>query len=84
MMIILPLSTYYYTSNYYFEGIIFEFPSNFIQMILILLIITGENKTTYAALAAAGIANVVVFSFIITAIWEDYSSNTQQKRNKED
>ncbi|CAB4385337.1 hypothetical protein RhiirA5_352294 [Rhizophagus irregularis] len=63
MMIILPLSTYYYTSNYYFEG---------------------ENKTTYAALAAAGIANVVVFSFIITAIWEDYSSNTQQKRNKED
>src|SRR5438045_1258511 len=26
MMIILPLTTYYYTSNHYFEGIIFEFP----------------------------------------------------------
>ncbi|GBC07647.1 hypothetical protein RclHR1_00760017 [Rhizophagus clarus] len=63
MMIILPLSTYYYTSNYYFEG---------------------ERKTTYAAIASVGIANVVVFSYIVTAILEDYSSNNQQKRDKEE
>ncbi|CAI2171618.1 14128_t:CDS:2 [Funneliformis geosporum] len=63
MMIFLPLSTYYYTSNHYFEG---------------------ENKATFAALAAAGIANLVVFSFIVTAALEDSGDVQQTKRDKKE
>ncbi|CAG8688084.1 4371_t:CDS:2 [Funneliformis caledonium] len=59
MMIFLPLSTYYYSSNYYFEG---------------------ENKATFAALAAAGIANLVVFSFIVTAALEDSDGVKRDKK----
>ncbi|CAG8631327.1 29779_t:CDS:2 [Racocetra persica] len=43
----------------------------------------GDYGTTKAALSAAGIANVVVFSFIITAFMED-SGDKHQKRDKED
>lgn len=57
-MVVLPLSTYFYTSKYFFEG---------------------EYGTTKAALSAAGIANAVVFSFIITAFMED-SGEKHQKR----
>ncbi|RHZ77684.1 hypothetical protein Glove_174g109 [Diversispora epigaea] len=60
LMVFLPLGTYFFTSNYFFQG---------------------ELNTTYAALSAAGIANVVVLSFIITAFMEDSSV---QKRDKKD
>ncbi|RIB17034.1 hypothetical protein C2G38_1969432, partial [Gigaspora rosea] len=56
-MVVLPISTYFYTSKYFFE----------------------EYGTTKAALSAAGIANAVVFSFIITAFMED-SGEKHQKR----
>ncbi|CAG8520757.1 14281_t:CDS:2 [Cetraspora pellucida] len=61
LMVVLPISTYFYTSKYFFE----------------------DYGTTKAALFAAGIANVVVFSFIITAFMED-SGDKHQKRDKED
>ncbi|CAG8797115.1 7644_t:CDS:2, partial [Dentiscutata erythropus] len=57
-MVVLPISTYFYTSKYFFEG---------------------ENGPTKAALSAAGIANAVVISFIITAFMED-SGEKHQKR----
>jgi hypothetical protein len=64
----------------------FDFPFRIHFWLLILFNYIGENKTTYAALAAAGIANVVVFSFIVTAVLEDYKStgDAQQKRDKEE
>ncbi|CAG8450845.1 18582_t:CDS:2 [Acaulospora morrowiae] len=42
----------------------------------------GEFKTTYAALSAAGIANVVLLSFIITAFVEDSSVQTKDKKTE--
>ncbi|CAG8432875.1 4704_t:CDS:2 [Diversispora eburnea] len=60
LMVFLPIGTYFFTSNYFFQG---------------------ELNTTYAALSAAGIANVVVLSFIITAFMEDTSV---QKRDKKE
>ncbi|CAG8561849.1 9464_t:CDS:2 [Paraglomus brasilianum] len=62
-MVILPIATYFYTSNYYYDG---------------------DSRTTKAAISAVVVANLVVFSFIITAFMEDVGDKKEDVRLKND